>query len=61
MQNRLDALARETGYNPRRLSDYPILATAFELRRYLAYRDIPDESAELGDHTETADQPQGTN
>ncbi|WP_339346906.1 CdaR family transcriptional regulator [Bifidobacterium apis] len=45
MQNRLDALARETGYNPRRLSDYPILATAFELRRYLAYKDVPDESA----------------
>ena len=61
MQNRLDALARETGYNPRRLSDYPILATAFELRRYLAYRDIPDESAELGEHTGTADRPKGTN
>ena len=61
MQNRLDALARETGYNPRRLSDYPILATAFELRRYLAYRDIPDESAELGEHTGTADRSKGTN
>ena len=61
MQNRLDALARETGYNPRRLSDYPILATAFELRRYLAYRDIPDESAELGEHTGTADRPKVTN
>ncbi len=61
MQNRLDALARETGYNPRRLSDYPILATAFELRRYLAYRDIPDESAELGEPTGTADRPKGTN
>ena len=56
MQNRLDALARETGYNPRRLSDYPILATAFELRKYLAYKDIPDESAELSGNTETPGQ-----
>ena len=60
MQNRLDALARETGYNPRHLSDYPILAAAFELRKYLAYKDIPDESAELSDRPETADQPGGT-
>lgn len=60
MQNRLDALARETGYNPRRLSDYPDLAMAFELRKYLAYKDIPDERAELGEHPETADHPRET-
>lgn len=54
MQNRLDALARETGYNPRRLSDYPILAAAFELRKYLAYQDIPNDSAE------PVQQPEGT-
>lgn len=60
MQNRLDALARETGYNPRRLSDYPDLAMAFELRKYLAYKDIPDERAELGEHPRTADHPRET-
>lgn len=60
MQNRLDALARETGYNPCRLSDDPDLAMAFELRKYLAYKDIPDERAELGEHPETADHPRET-
>ena len=47
MQSRLGDLARETGYDPRHLSDYPILAAAFDHRKYLAYKDIPDESAEL--------------
>ena len=47
MQSRLGALARETGYEPRHLSDYPIPAAAFDHRKYLAYKDIPDESAQL--------------
>lgn len=34
LQNRLNKIARETGYNPRELSDHTVLALAFLLRRY---------------------------
>lgn len=37
MQNRLDALAKETGYNPRSLKDYPVLEAAFAIREYRAF------------------------
>lgn len=41
VQNRLNKMALETGYNPRNLADYSVLATAFELRRYRQFRSQP--------------------
>lgn len=38
LQNRLNKIARMTGYNPRILQDYSVLDTAFKLRSYLAFR-----------------------
>lgn len=35
LQNRLNKIADKTGYNPRRLSGFVVLAMAFLLRRYL--------------------------
>lgn len=37
MQNRLNKIADKTGYNPRQLSGYVILAIAFSLRQYLRF------------------------
>ncbi|MBT1164354.1 CdaR family transcriptional regulator [Bifidobacterium felsineum] len=37
VQNRLNKIARATGYNPRDLSDYTLLALAFALRRLLKF------------------------
>ncbi|PJM78346.1 CdaR family transcriptional regulator [Bifidobacterium scaligerum] len=37
VQNRLNKIARTTGYNPRDLSDYTLLALAFALRRLLKF------------------------
>lgn len=34
LQNRLNKIAEKTGYNPRRLSDFTVLALAFKLRSY---------------------------
>ena len=36
LQNRLNKIAEKTGYNPRRLSDFTVLALAFKLRSYHA-------------------------
>lgn len=38
MQNRLNRIAAQTGYNPRVLADYSTLAAAFTLRDYLAFK-----------------------
>ena len=38
LQNRLNKIARMTGYNPRDLSDYAVLSMAFKLRSYLRQR-----------------------
>ncbi|PWG60304.1 CdaR family transcriptional regulator [Bifidobacterium catulorum] len=38
LQNRLNKIARKTGYNPRVLKDYSVLDAAFTLRDYLAFR-----------------------
>ena len=38
LQNRLNKIARETGYNPRILKEYTILDTAFKLRDYLRFK-----------------------
>lgn len=38
LQNRLNRIARDTGYNPRDLADYAILALAFRLRAYRRFR-----------------------
>ena len=35
LQNRLNKIARVTGYNPRELADYTVLSIAFTLRSYL--------------------------
>lgn len=37
LQNRLNKMARMTGYNPRELSDYAVLSVAFLLRRHLRF------------------------
>ncbi|KAB7787023.1 CdaR family transcriptional regulator [Bifidobacterium cebidarum] len=37
VQNRLNKIARATGYNPRDLSDYTLLSLAFALRRLLKF------------------------
>ncbi|KFI92108.1 putative sugar diacid recognition [Bifidobacterium saguini DSM 23967] len=37
VQNRLNKITRATGYNPRDLSDYTLLALAFALRRLLKF------------------------
>ena len=37
LQNRLNKMARETGYNPRELADYAVLAVAFKMHRYLKF------------------------
>lgn len=37
LQNRLNKIARVTGYNPRELSDYAVLSVAFLLRRHLRF------------------------
>lgn len=37
VQNRLNKIARATGYNPRNLHDYTLLALAFALRRLLDF------------------------
>lgn len=34
LQNRLNKIARKTGYNPRELTGYAVLSLAFKLRRY---------------------------
>ena len=34
LQNRLNKIAEKTGYNPRKLSDFTVLALAFKLRSY---------------------------
>ena len=38
LQNRLNRIARKTGYNPRELSDYAVLSIAFKLRDYAHFR-----------------------
>ncbi|KFI39654.1 transcriptional regulator, CdaR [Bifidobacterium actinocoloniiforme DSM 22766] len=38
MQNRLNTIASETGYNPRVLKDYAVLSAAFTLRKYLRFK-----------------------
>ena len=37
LQNRLNKMARVTGYNPRELADYAVLSVAFLLRRHLRF------------------------
>lgn len=37
LQNRLNKIARTTGYNPRELADHTVLALAFLLRRYARF------------------------
>ncbi|RBP99068.1 CdaR family transcriptional regulator [Bifidobacterium xylocopae] len=44
MQNRLNTIARATGYNPRKLSDYPLLDLAFRLRAHLRFCEHPSAS-----------------
>lgn len=39
MQNRLNRIAKKTGYNPRILSDYAVLSIAFQLREYERFRE----------------------
>ena len=46
LQNRLNRIARDTGYNPRELADYAILALAFRLRAYRRFRN----QAASGEH-----------
>ena len=38
LQNRLNKMARVTGYNPRELADYAVLSVAFLLRRHLRFK-----------------------
>lgn len=38
LQNRLNKIARSTGYNPRELADHTVLSVAFTLRSYLRSR-----------------------
>ena len=38
LQNRLNAIARHTGYNPRNLTNHAVLAAAFLLRDYLRFQ-----------------------
>ncbi|RSX58491.1 CdaR family transcriptional regulator [Bifidobacterium samirii] len=38
LQNRLNTIARRTGYNPRDLEDHAVLAAAFLLRDYLRFQ-----------------------
>ena len=38
LQNRLNKIARVTGYNPRELADYTVLSIAFTLRSYLRFK-----------------------
>lgn len=42
MQIHLNAIARDTGYNPRNLHDFSVLDMAFRLHGYLAFRDDDD-------------------
>lgn len=45
MQNHLDTIARDTGYNPRDLRDFSVLDTAFRLYYYLRFTDTLEGSA----------------
>lgn len=38
LQNRLNRIAKKTGYNPRELGDYAVLSIAFKLREYTRFR-----------------------
>lgn len=44
LQNRLNKMARETGYNPRNLADYAVLSLAFKLRRYANFERLSQTS-----------------
>lgn len=48
LQNRLNRIARKTGYNPRELSDYAVLSIAFRLHAYRRFR---------REHSKTVRQP----
>lgn len=37
LQNRLNSIAKKTGFNPRNLSDFAVLAIAFRLRNYTRF------------------------
>ncbi|MDY3689510.1 MAG: helix-turn-helix domain-containing protein [Bifidobacterium pseudolongum] len=46
MQNHLNGIADDTGYNPRTLQDYSVLDTAFRLYDYLRFTHAYDKAPE---------------
>ena len=48
LQNRLNKIFRETGYNPRELADYAILSLAFRIRDHRAFQQRRSPAPETG-------------